>query len=208
MALTAKSTKISEFYLVPPGSYLARCYRILDLGTQKTLYKGTESYKHQVMLTFEVHGDDDEGKALQTSKGEPLSISKNYTFSMNEKSNLRKDLESWRAKKFPSDSEANKFDLKNVLGVWGLVAVIHTDKSDKVYANIDSIMKVPDQMKKNLPEGFNPLSMFDLEDPDMSIFETLSERIQEKIKSSPEWSTVGEREIVEVIISDDDDIPF
>ena len=50
--------------------------------------------------------------------------------------------------------------------------------------------------------------MFDLEDPDMSIFETLSERIQEKIKSSPEWSTVGEREIVEVIISDDDDIPF
>jgi len=38
-----------------------------------------------------------------------------------------------------------------------------------------------------LPEGFNKLAMFVIENPDMELFETFGNGLKEKIASSPEW---------------------
>ena len=49
-------------------------------------------------------------------------------------------------------------------------------------------MPVPANIKKaGLPEGHNPTAFFDLDNPDMALFETFGESTKNKIKSSPEW---------------------
>jgi hypothetical protein len=186
MALIAKQSKNSgSFKLVPAGMHLARCYRIIDLGTQPTKFGD----KLQVMIQFEVHGEDDEGNPLLTSYGEPLSISKTYTNSLNEASNLSAHLESWRGVAF-TFADRKGFDLQKILGIWGMVTVVHSVDGDKQYANIDGINPVPAAIKKHgLPEGVNPLKSFDIDNPDMELLESLGKYTKDKIMSSPEWSS-------------------
>jgi hypothetical protein len=72
------------FTPVPPGMHLARCYRVIDLGTQSGTFQGVVTKKPKVMFQFEVHSEDDAGNSLVTDKGEPMSISKNFSLSLAE----------------------------------------------------------------------------------------------------------------------------
>lgn len=188
MSLTAKDSGGGSFTPVAPGMHLARCYRIVDMGTQKTEYQGQVKHLQKVMIQFEVHGEDDNGNELVTAKGEPMSISKNFTLSLAEKATLRKDLQAWRGRDFTAD-ELRGFELKNVLGAWAMItAAKSVGNNGKDYTNIVSINPVPVAIKKaGLPEGFNKLGMFVIENPDMDLFETFGNGLKEKIMSSPEW---------------------
>jgi hypothetical protein len=168
--------------------HLARCYRIVDLGTQKSEYQGQIKHLAKVMLQFEVHGEDDQGRPLVTNKGEPMSISKNYTLSLAEKATLRKDLQTWRGRDFTAD-ELRGFELKNILGVWAMLSVAKsTGNNGKEYTNIMTVNPVPSSTKKlGLPEGYNTAALFSIVDADMEMFETLGKSIKEKIMASPEW---------------------
>jgi hypothetical protein len=193
MGLVAKESGGGDgtFTPVPPGMYLARCYRIVDLGTQKSEYQGQVKNLKKFMLQFEVHGDDDEGRPLVTAKGEPMSISKNFTLSLAEKATLRKDLETWRGRPFTENERAG-FQLENLLGVWAMISVIKAlGKDGKDYTNIANINSVPKAMKANLPEGYNKCAGFYIDKPDMELFETFSNNLQAKIAKSPEWQTRG-----------------
>ena len=72
---------------------------------------------------------------------------------------------------------------------------------------------VPAAIKKaGLPEGINTCVMFDIDNPDMEVFETFSDYLKEQIMASPEWqmnhgSTPTQKQSKP---SDDldDDIPF
>jgi hypothetical protein len=187
MALIAKEGE-SSFTPVPPGMHLARCYRVVDLGTQKSEYLGTIKHLNKVMLQFEVHGEDEAGKPIVTAKNEPMTISKNFTLSLAEKATLRKDLQTWRGREFTPE-ELRGFELKNVLGAWAMISVIKTTGNNgKEYTNIAAIMQVPPQVKKaGLPEGHNKLGIFSIEEPDMEMFESFSDGLKAKIQGSPEW---------------------
>ena len=190
MGLTVKASGgSSTFKPVPSGMHLARCYRIVDMGTQITTWKGVSKEQAKVMLQFEVHSEDADGKPIVTDKGEPMSISKNFTASLADKAVLRQELENWRSRAFTPD-ELNGFQLKNVLGVWAMLSVVKEQGNDgNEYTNISSINPVSSQIKKaGLPEGHNELKIFDLENPDMALFETFGNKIKEKIQSTPEWS--------------------
>ena len=113
MSLIARASEGGTFTPVPPGMHLARCYRVVDLGTQKSEYLGQVKNLPKIMIQFEVHSEDDNGNALVTPKGEPMTISKNFTLSLAEKATLRKDLVSWRGREFTND-ELNGFELKNI----------------------------------------------------------------------------------------------
>ena len=178
----------SSFTPVPPGMHLARCYRIVDLGTQKSEFQGQVKHLPKIMIQFEVHGEDDHGNPLVTNKGEPLSISKSYTLSLAEKATLRKDLQTWRGRDFTSD-ELRGFELKNVLGVWAMLSVAKSmGNNGKEYTNIMSVNPVLATVKKaGLPEGHNTLGLFSIVDADMELFETFGKNLKEKIMSSPEW---------------------
>ena len=196
MSLVAKdSGGEGSFTPVPPGTHLARCYRIVDLGTQKSEYQGQIKYLQKVMLQFEVHGEDEKGKPLVTSKGDPLSISKNYTLSLAEKATLRIDLKNWRGRDFTPE-ELRGFELKNVLGAWAMLSAAKSvGNNGKEYTNIMSVNSVPVAIKKaGLPEGVNKLAMFTIMNPDMDLFETFSNNLKEKIKASPEWESNSKRE--------------
>ena len=191
MSLVAKdSGGDGNFTPVPPGMHLARCYRIIDLGTQKSEFQGQIKYLQKVMLQFEVHGEDEKGKALVTSKGDPLSISKNYTLSLAEKATLRLDLQTWRGVAFTPD-QLRGFELKNILGHWAMLSVAKSiGNNGKEYTNIMSVNPVPQAIKKaGLPDGVNKQAMFTIMNPDMELFETFSNNLKEKIKASPEWSS-------------------
>ena len=188
MGLIAKDSGGGSFTPVAPGMHLARCYRIVDMGTQKTDFQGQVKHLQKVMLQFEVHGEDEDGKPLVTAKGEPMSISKNFTLSLAEKATLRLDLQAWRGRPFTAD-ELRGFELKAVLGVWAMITAARAlGKNGKEFTNIVSINPVPVTIKRaGLPEGFNKLSSFDIDKPDMELFETFGNGLREKISSSPEW---------------------
>ena len=211
MGLVAEDS--GDFLTVPAGMHLARCYRIIDLGTQKSEYMGKEKYLPKVMIQFEVHGEDDQGNPLLTQDGRPLSIAKSFTVTLSEKSNLRKDLQMWRGRDFTAQ-ELRGFELKNVLGAWAMLTVTHTESNGKTYTNIAGINPVPANMKKaGMPEAVNEAKIFSIDDPDMSLFDTFSENLKNKIKASPEWQArTGEtpaEEPQKAGFNDiDDDIPF
>ena len=69
MSLTVKANSESSFTPVPAGMHLARCYRVIDLGTQKSEYMGEIKHLPKIMVQFEVHGEDENGHPLVTAKG-------------------------------------------------------------------------------------------------------------------------------------------
>ncbi len=215
MGLTVKASGgSSTFKPVPSGMHLARCYRIVDMGTQITTWKGVSKEQPKVMLQFEVHSEDADGNAVVTDKGEPMSISKNFTASLGENAILRQELENWRSRAFTAD-ELKGFQLKNVLGVWAMLSVVKEQGNDgNEYTNISSINPVSSQIKKaGLPDGHNELKIFDLKEPDMALFETFGNKIKEKIQSTPEWNkkilpTPKQAQISSGFDDMDSDIPF
>jgi hypothetical protein len=188
MSLVAKSEgSSSSFVPVPTGMHLARCYRIIDLGTQESTYMGNVKHLPKVMFQFEVHSEDGEGNATVTSKGDPMTVSKNFTLTLAEKSTLRKDLQTWRGKDFTAD-ELKGFELKNVLGQWAMISVVETENNGKTYTNIATINPVPSNIRKvGLPDGHNDLKLFSIADADLALFESFSDGLKDKIRKSPEW---------------------
>jgi hypothetical protein len=188
MSLVAKSEgSSSSFVPVPTGMHLARCYRIIDLGTQESTYMGNVKHLPKVMFQFEVHSEDGEGNATVTSKGDPMTVSKNFTLTLAEKSTLRKDLQTWRGKDFTAD-ELKGFELKNVLGQWAMISVVETENNGKTYTNIATINPVPSNIRKvGLPDGHNELKLFSIADADLALFESFSDGLKDKIRKSPEW---------------------
>ena len=203
-----------SFERCPPGMHLARCYRIIDLGTQKTEYMGQTKYLHKIMLGWELHGNRDNGSPLKMNDGRPFAIFKNYTLSWSEKANLRLDLQSWRGKPFTNE-EMRRFDLETVLGAWCMVNVIErAGTNGKTYANVSGVTPVPAIIKQNgLPQAVNKNEMFNLTEPDWAMFETFSDHLKAKISASPEFAKVkgGVSEAPATggyADEDDDQIPF
>ena len=208
-----------EFKTVPAGTHLARLYRIVDLGTQTSQFDGGEvKMQRKVMFGWEIHGEDDNGAPLLTEEGKPMAVFKNYTLSWNEAATLRKDLQAWRGTPW-TDKEAARFDLKNVLGQWCMLNVLHRpgNKDGKMFANVAGISPVPGFLKKQgLPEGHNELQMFRLGDPDWELFETFSKGLKAKIESSPEYKALantgasgnGKKSLSSMDNDLDGDIPF
>jgi len=209
MSLIAKESSGGSFAPVPSGVHLACCYRIVDLGTQKTSYQGKDNFLHKILIQFEIHGDDEAGMPLMTNQGEPMSISKRYTLSLGEKSSLRKDLQSWRGKQFTAD-ELRGFELQNLLGAWCMLNVTEDSGSDgKSYTNISAITPVPAAMRKTLPDMQNESWIFSLDGFNQKLFDQLSPKLQETIKSSPEYQALNQRDAYIAPVEDDEDsIPF
>src|SRR5688572_13638566 len=98
--------------LIPAGNYLARCFQMIEVGTVTENVMGKQVIAKKVRIGWEL---PTELKVFNPEKGEqPLAISKEYTLSMNEKSNLRKDLKSWRGKDF-TEEEAKCFDITKLI---------------------------------------------------------------------------------------------
>ena len=176
MSIVAKGgEKSSSFPSVSVGVHKARCVKVIDLGTQKNEFEGNITWKRQILVIWEV--------PEQTSEtSEPLTISKFYTLSLHEKSNLGIDLTSWRGRPF-SETEKKGFDISKLIGHTCLLNVIQGNKNNK----IGSIMPLPKGDK--IAEQYHTGVVFDLEKyqkGQKEIFNQLSEGIRKIILGSKE----------------------
>lgn len=171
----------SNFTPVPAGTHLGICYRVIDLGTQSTNFKGETKQAHKVLLSWEIPEE-------KMEDGRPFSISQSYTWSMHEKSNLRKSLEAWRGMAFTErDFGPGGFDIKNVLGKGCTLSIVHTVKDGTTYANVSSIGKMMKGI--SVPVLTNPIVYLWLHPDrwDAKVFSELSANLQGKIMGSPEY---------------------
>lgn len=196
MALKYPSKGGDDFKRVSPGSHLAICDIVADIGWQP----GSGTYpkpKRTLFVRFEVPGE-------RTDDDRPMVIHNFFTASMSKKANLRIALENWRGRKF-TDDEAEDFDVAALLGKAVLISVVEKDSGEKTYSNIANLSKLPKGMEAPPPE--NPLLYFGPDDT--SKYRDLPEWIRKKIdaqlkepESTDTHSGSSHGDFV------DDDIPF
>jgi len=183
MAINAKRGSSRE--PVPAGTYPARCYKIIHFGTIPDTYMGEQKMTNKIRLDWEL---PTEMRTFDPEKGEqPLSISKDYTLSMNEKANLCRDLESWRGKQF-TDEEAVDFDIASVAGKECMINVAHkvSASSGNVYAYVASVSPMPKGME--CPDQINPSFIWDYDENfDLNVLDNMHDFFQGKIRSSAEF---------------------
>jgi hypothetical protein len=213
MAIIASSNG-STRELIPAGNYIARCYQMIQIGTVQEQYMGETKVLPKVRIGWELPL---ETRVFKEENGEqPLVIAKEYTLSMNEKANLRKDLASWRGKDF-SEEEAKSFDVTNLLGKACMLNIIHkASKSDasKVYEQIAGITPMPKGMIA--PQQINKTVLLTYDAFDTAAFEKLPDFIKTKMKTSQEYQElmhpqerqIGGKGIMEEPETVEDDLPF
>jgi len=176
MSIVAKGgEKSSSFPSVSVGVHKARCIKVIDLGTQKNEYEGNITWKRQVLVIWETPDQTNE-------TSESLTISKWYTLSLHEKSNLGIDLTSWRGRAF-SEIEKKGFDISKLVGVPCTLNVIQGNKNNK----IGSVMPLAKGDK--IAEQYHTSVIFDLKDfqnGKKEVFNQLPEGIRNIILRSRE----------------------
>lgn len=160
----------SDFELLPEGTHIATCYLVVDLGNQITTYKGQESVKPQVLISWECTNE-------LMQDGRPFVATQVYNAFFSEKANLRKHLESWRGRKF-SEKELEGFDISKLLSAPCQVTITHS-KGEKTYANVTAVTGLPKGVKA--PNLINSPVIYDLDNPNPETFDKLPEWIQKKI---------------------------
>jgi hypothetical protein len=177
MGRHASDTGGGDFKQAPAGTHVARCIKLIDLGTQHGEYQGEPTVRNQVMaqweLPLETYAFDGEDR--------PFIVSKFYTNSLSEKANLRKDLEAWRSRPFTQE-ELVKFDLMKILGAPCMLTVVHNEKGK---AKVVGVSALPKGLQ--CPPAVNPLSSFWLDEYDDNAFAALPEGIRDIIVKSDEY---------------------
>lgn len=171
----------NTFEQAPADTHVARCIKLIDLGTQRGEYQGQPTVRNQVMITWELP------QALMTkgeASGKPFIVSAFLTNSLGEKAKLRGWLEAWRGKEFTA-AELKKFDLQNILGVPCLVTVIHNEKGKAV---VQGVTKLPNGF--DCPKQVNKSVAFWLDQFSEEAFNALPEGIKNIIAQSDEYKAL------------------
>ena len=190
MAFIVKDNGGKDFKKIPPGTYVARCFQLIDLGEQLQDGKYGASVQRKARIQWEVFGEDEEGQPLTVEidgNHIPMTIGKTYTFSISEKAGLRKDLVSWRGREFTPE-ELQGFDITNILGAYCMLSIIHTEKDGKTYTNISAITPLPSAFKSAKPEPFHENVIFTFDEPDMAVFKELPDWMKETMQKSPQYA--------------------
>jgi len=160
------------------GVYTALSSAIIDLGNQTS--EKFQKTQRKFMMLWNIVGETVEvnGETL------PRTMTKEYSFSLNEKSTLRKDLQAWRGKVF-TEEELKGFNLLNILNKACQLQIILEEKNGKQYNNIASIMALP---KGSQIEELSNTYHFDIEDEGTyTNWEKIPNWIQERIKKADNY---------------------
>ncbi len=183
MALIAKSG--GNVILVTEGTHQAICNMVVDHGLQETTYMGISSHKHQYYIRWELPMERIEWEQDGEKKEGPAVTGKFYTLSLSDKANLRKDLESWRGKKFTKE-ELDGFDVGVLLGKACQVTITHNEA--KTYANVTTVAGWPKGVELRTAEC--PLV---IHDADTDSYDLLPEWLRKKLDNR----LVSHEELVE-----------
>ena len=164
---------------VPPveaGVYMAVCIGFVDLGEQYS--EKFKNYSYKGMYIWELPGETIE----IDGEMKPRQLSKEFTISASNKSNLRKFIETWNSKSY-SDEDFMEFDVFEQVGKPCQLNVVLNET--KEYANVDNLMPIP----KGFPAPTTATEhiKWDMDAWNDDVFAKLPEWIQEKIKKSTQY---------------------
>lgn len=135
--------KKKDFTPAPEGLHQAVCVDVEDLGVVDWGFGD----QHKVSIYWQT-------EQMNPDIDKPFLVRKAYTLSLNEKANLRKDLETWRGRKFNRE-ELEGFDLEKLLGVNCQIQIIHNIKDEgRVYANVQAVIPAAKDTKKLHPMDY------------------------------------------------------
>jgi len=173
----------TERELIPAGLHRAVCGSVVDLGTHHDATWNKD--KRECRLTFELSDVRTEYEKDGEVKDLPRLIGKPYTLSLDDRSNLRKDLQAWRNKAF-TQVELQGFDIAKLVGVPCMVNVEHYERQGKTCAGIGSIVGLAQGMQAPQPEG--DTYYYSIDDHGQTFPENMPEFIKKKIMASQEMS--------------------
>lgn len=161
---------------VEPGVYMAVCVGVIDLGEQYS--EKYKNYSNKVKFVWELAGETIEVDGEQ----KPRQLSKEFTISTSKKGNLRGFLASWNGREY-SDEEFGELDLFDQLGKPCQLQVVLNET--KEYSNVANLMQLPKGMPA--PEAKSEPVMWDMDNWNDAVFESLPEWVQEQIKKSTQY---------------------
>lgn len=199
-----------DFILAPEGTHIARCFRVVVLGTFDGEWQGRPKLNRKIRLDFELPGElNDFGNGP-----EPMFVSTTMNIAMGENANYRKFLQNWRGKAYTPDEAKKGVDVSKFLGHVGMLTIQHNESSQgRTFANLATIIPLPKGM--DVPAPINKPVLFSVfaQPFDAATFEGLPESLQNKIKESREWKEMNEPmptsyQTPPAAQEDDDDLPF
>lgn len=193
--------------LPPQGTFPARVYRIVYLGTVKGEYKGVPNESAKVSITWELPTKTHVFKEGEPAK--PFSMSKMVSHSMGKKSSLRPIVEGMLGVAF-TDEEAYGYDLDEIMGMPCLLGIAYQDTPDGQKAIIKSYSQIPEGM--TCPPAINSPKILSYSNWDQSFFESLPQWMRDEMMKTPEYikmtGGVIKDELDHTENIDPDSIPF
>lgn len=168
-----------EQELLDPASYPARVVQVVDLGIQaQRPYMGQEKPPaHEVLLTYELVDEflkDEDGNELLDK---PRWLSESFAIRA-----LDADLAKSNKRLAALDPEGvYEGDFSQVLDTPILVTAVHNKKGDKTYVNVGGLSPMRPRDAAKCPELVNEAVYFDLDEPDLDVFNSLPQWIRERI---------------------------
>jgi hypothetical protein len=187
MALNAKTIKgpnapKNTLKPIDAGTYPVRLVQVLDMGIQEQQpFQGkAKPPAQEVMLTYEFNDEfvKDENGNDQTDK--PRWLSETVPLF-----NLSADKAKSTQRYYALDpQESCGGDFTRLVGMPCLITVAQKPSGDKIFNNIHSASAVRPRDAERMAPLVNQPKVFLIDDPDMEIFYSLPEWVQEKIKKN------------------------
>lgn len=177
-----KEIKRESIPMIEPGIYQAVCCSLVHLGEQFRTFDQT--YKHRMLIYWTLPGE----RVQMGDKDFPRLVCREFTVSLDAKSNLRKVLESWRGRPY-TEEEAQDVDLTKLLGVGAQVQIMHKPKQNgEMKAVVENVLPLPKGVQMPPVET----TLFDLDDPvTYSVFNQLPEWVQKRISQAQGFADTG-----------------
>ncbi len=176
---------------LPPGTYPVRVVQVISLGTQKQQqYKDDDKPKPPVptlYVTYEFLDEfmkDDEGEEL---KDKPRWLSETLPLY-----SLKSDRAKSTQRYYALDPlEDKKGDWAQLLGAPAMLTLINKPskkEKDVVFENVDSLSTMRPKEVERAPALVNPTKVFDFDAPDVDVFLSLPDWLQDKIKEAVDFA--------------------
>jgi len=144
MALSISQTATgTDYEIIEEGIHKATCVKVIDVGSHPNPFNDGK-LQRQVVIVWEFPEVLMELEKDGITSTVPRVMSKTFTLSLHEKSNLYKTLKGWRGKSFTPE-ELKCFDLFTVVGTGCQLQLVHevSQKDGRTYANIGAIVPLP-----------------------------------------------------------------
>jgi hypothetical protein len=179
----------SKITVLEPGTYPARLVNIVLLGVQaQREYKGeTKPPVLEIMLTYELLDEfmkDEDGNDIEDK---PRWVSERIPFY-----NLNSERAKSTKRYYALDSAGeHDGDWSKLVGTPCMITVTisegHGKNAGKKYENVANVSAMRPREAAKAPDLVNPAKVFDFYSPDLEVFNSLPEWVQNKIKEAVDF---------------------